>query len=208
MFEGREGELLASATPVNKATAEKKLYFTPLFNNAHYDAIPHRIDSPVPRTAIASGGADDKAVRSPVSSPETAFVSIVDFFVVGRTATLRSSLLLCGRAAAAAEPETAMRAAEAGAGADEALQTPGAPRRDERALDERMVWWRRWKQRKNKREVSSLVHYRPRPCSCFGAASPSFIRLRFVFFSLSLSPLPLMMAPGNDEVRQSVCRYL
>lgn len=157
MFEGREGELLASATPVNKAMAEKKLSFTPLFNNAHYDAIPHRIDSPVPRAAIASGGADDKAVRSPVSSPETAFVSIVDFFVVGRTAMLRSSLLLCGRAAAAAEPETAMRAAEAGA--DEALQTPGAPRRDERALDERMVWWRRWKQREKQTgsELSSSL---------------------------------------------------
>lgn len=133
-------------TTGKKKKKKKAISLSLLLNNAHSDTIPHRVDSPAPKAATASGGAEDKAVRSPVSSPETALVfPIVVFIVVGvrRRSTLRlrssSRFLLSGRAA------TQERA---GAGAKEALQMLGAPRVDDRTLDDRMVSVQR---RKNKR---------------------------------------------------------
>ena len=113
------------------------------FDSVHSKAIFDADDSPAPRAATASGGAAERAVRSPVSSPETAFVFIVD---VGRSLRRSPSLLLC---AGAAEAATATRARE---GAEAPLQTAGAaPRRDERT-DERIMLFKGKGRRRKKRK--------------------------------------------------------
>ena len=113
-----------------------------LYNSVHFDATFNAGDSPAPRAATASGGAAERAVRSPVSSPETAFV----FIVVGRSRN--ASLLLCKGATETEEAAaTATRARER----PEAPLAGATPRRDERT-DERMMVWGKKEEEKEKRQ--------------------------------------------------------
>ena len=151
-----------------KKRRKRHPFFSPLppSANTHFDPLSSPADAPAQSAATASGGAEERAVMRPVSSPEMARV-VIEFVVVKGRTPLRSGLLWRRAAATRAGEAPCLQ-----------LEADGPHRREERTLEERMVVGGKERQKGEGKKCFF---------SFFGATSVSTSALAFCSSSLLLS---------------------